>query len=71
MAEFVKPAFYTREYDPQKCVAIRDRYQSYLYIKHGTYPLDMYVSSNEDLVMVFDKEETKELYERYRKYELK
>ena len=71
MSELAKPAFHTRDYDPTKCVAIRDRYQSYLYIKHHAYPVDMYVSSNEDLVMVFDKEETKELYEKYRRYELK
>lgn len=71
MAELVKPNFYTRDYDPSKCVAIRDRWQSFLYIKNGAKPVDIYVSSNEDLVMVFDRKETKELYEKYRKYELK
>lgn len=71
MAELVKPNFYTRDYDPNKCVAIRDRWQSFLYIKHGAKPVDIYVSSNEDLVMIFDRKETKELYEKYRRYELK
>lgn len=71
MKELVKPAFYTRDYDPDKCVAIRDRWQSFLYLRHGAKPVDIFVSTNDDLVMVFDKEETKELYAKYRRYELK
>lgn len=70
MSELVKPAFYTREYDPQKSVRIFDRYQQYLFIKHNAYPIDMFVSSDENLVMVFDKEETRDLYKKYRRYEL-
>lgn len=71
MSELVKPAFNTRSYDTNKVVRIADRWQSFLYIKHGAYPVDMYVSTDENLVMVFDKEETRELYEKYRRYELK
>lgn len=71
MGKLVKPNMDGLPYDPQKTVAIRDRWQSYLYIKHGAKPLDIYVSSDDDLVMVFDREGTKELYEKYRRYELK
>lgn len=70
MIELAKPTFQTREYDPAKSVRIFDRYQQYLFIKHNAYPIDMYVSSDENLVMVFDKDETKELYKKYRRYEL-
>ncbi len=70
MGEFVKPTFQTNEYNPKNCVAIRDRWQQFLYIKHMAYPIDMYVSGD-DLVMVFDREKTRDLYEKYRRYELK
>lgn len=68
----VTPTFQTRRYAPEDVVAIRDRWQQYLYIKNGAYPIDMYVSySDENLVMVFDKQETQHLYQAYRRYELK
>lgn len=70
MEEIIKPSFQTRPYKISESCFIRDRYQCYLYIKHGARPIDMYVSSNDDLVMVFDKKETRDLYDRYRKYEL-
>lgn len=71
MEDFIQPSFNTRPYDVSKTVAIRDRYQQFLYLKHQAYPVDMYVSVQKgDLVMVFDKDETKELYEKYRRYEL-
>jgi len=72
MKDLIKPAFQTREYDPTKVIRCHDRWQQYLYIKHGAKPLDMYVShESEDLIMVFDKSETRDLYEKYRRYELK
>lgn len=67
----VRPNLNGLPYDPAKCVAIRDRYQQYLFIKHLAKPVDIYVSSDENLIMVFDKEATKDLYEKYRRYELK
>lgn len=67
----ILPTFQTREYFAAESVAIRDRYQQYLYIKHNAYPIDIYVSnSTNDLVMVFDKEATKDLYKLYREYKL-
>jgi hypothetical protein len=41
----------------------------FLYVKHGAYPRDIYVIEN-DMVMVFDKESTRELYEKWRRHEL-
>ena len=67
----VKPAFQTREYHSRDVIAIRDRWQQFLYVKNNAYPLDMYVDSKDNLVMIFDKSETRELYEKYRRYELK
>lgn len=71
MEQKVRPTFQTREYFPKDCVAIRDRYQQFLYVKHNARPIDMFVDSMDNLVMIFDKKETKELYEQYRRYELK
>ena len=72
MGNLVKPAFQTRSYNAREVVAVKDRYQAYLYVKHGFYPIDMYVDSGDNLVMIFPKNERgKELYEKYRKYELK
>lgn len=70
MNNLIKPTFDGFGYDPKKSVAVRDRWQQYLYIKNGAKLLDIYVSSDENLVMVFDKMATKELYEKYRRYEL-
>lgn len=69
--EMVTPSFNTRSYNPRHSIAIRDRWQQFLYTKHGAYPLDMYVDSQENLVMIYDKEETRELYKLYREYKLK
>lgn len=71
MEQKIKPTFQTREYCSRDVIAIRDRWQQFLYIKHSARPLDIYVDSNDNLVMIFDKNETRELYEKYRRYELK
>lgn len=71
MEKMIKPAFQTRDYHAGEVIAIRDRYQQYLYTKNSFYPIDMYVA-NDNLVMIYPKNELgKELYEKYRKYELK
>lgn len=71
MKDLIKPTILgATPYNPKEVVAIRDRYQSYLYIKNCVYPRDIYVS-NDDLVMVFDKDEkTKELYKLWREHKL-
>ena len=69
MRNLVKPTITGEPYDPIKCVRIADRYQMFLYVKHGVFPKDIYVENN-NMVMVFDKDETKELYEKWRRFEL-
>ena len=67
--ELVRPAFNTKTYRACDVVRLRDRYQCYKYIEAGVYPLDMYVS-NGDLIMIFSKTETKELFQKWRNREL-
>ena len=40
MYEYIKPAFQTRPYKTGEVVAVKDRYQSFLYVKNGLYPID-------------------------------
>lgn len=44
--------------------------QAMLYIKHGIKPLDIYADNNK-LIYVFSKDQTKELFNKWCKYELK
>lgn len=67
--ELVKPAFHTKTYRTCDVVRIRDRHQSFKYVEAGVYPLDMYVSQG-DLVMIFSKTETKDLFQKWRNREL-
>ena len=69
--DYIKPSFQTRPYKPSDVCKIRDRYQSFLYIKHGAKPVDLWVDADDNLVMLFMKSETRELYDAYRKYQLK
>ncbi len=71
MDNLIKPAFQTRPYKPSEVIRIPDRWQSYQYMKHGATPVDIYIDfAKDNLVMVFLKSETKELYEKWRRYEL-
>lgn len=70
MNELIEPSFQTRPYTTKEVVFIRDRYQAFLFIKNGARPIDIYTSTDDDLVMVFLKEDTKELYRKYRRFEL-
>ena len=69
--ELIKPRFQTRPYKASEVCRIKDRWQSFLYIKHGANPVDLYVDGDDNLVMLFLKDETRELYDAYRKYQLK
>lgn len=67
----VKPAFQLREYLPHEAVRVKDSNQNFLYLKHGARPVDIYVvPEKHDIIFVYLKSETKELYEKYRRYEL-
>lgn len=68
--DLIKPAFQTRPYRPSEVCRIKDRRQSFLYIKNGAMPVDLFVDSDDNLVMIFLKSETKELYDKWRRYEL-
>ena len=64
------------KYSLHDIVRIVDPQQSKLYVKAGVYPVDMYVtkdlySDKEILVMLFNKEETKELYVKWKNHELR
>lgn len=64
------------KYSLNDVVRIVDPKQQKLYIKNLSYPVDMYVtkdlySDNEILVMLFNKEETRELYIKWKNHELR
>lgn len=65
----IKPAFQTKPYRLNDVCFVKDRYQAFLYIQNQAFPLDMY-ESNGDLIMVFSKVETRTLYKKWRNHEL-
>ena len=72
MENIIKPSLQTRDYKPSEVVAVQDMWQLVLYMRNGAKPVDLYISDgSQRLVALFLKSETKELYEKYRKYELK
>lgn len=65
-----------KKYSLSDVVRIVDPKQQRLYIKHMAYPVDMYVtkdlySDDEILVMFFNKEETRDLYVKWKNHELR
>ena len=62
---------YTNEhYDATKCARIINPVQQALYVKHGAKPIDIYCGYDSRLVLVFNKEETKELFDKWVNHEL-
>ena len=61
--------FTTDEYDASKCVRIVNPVQQAIYMKHGVYPIDIYVGYSNKVVFIFLKEETKEVYEKWLKHD--
>ena len=51
----IQPNFKTHEYDPKKVLKVKNRDKQKLYITLGMYPCDIYVDSNGDLIMLFEK----------------
>lgn len=51
----IKPNFYTYDYDPKKVLKVKDTNKQRIYIAFGMYPCDIYVDSNGDLIMLFEK----------------
>lgn len=58
-----------REYEIEDSVTIVNPKQYGLYIKHNLNPIDLFWSKDR-LVMVFNKFESKRLYEKWCKHEL-
>lgn len=72
MENLIKPSFVPKAYSQNEVVYIKDFMQMFLYWKNGVQPLDIYVGQEDKkLTAVFSKKETRPLYEKYRKYELK
>ena len=64
-----------RDYVTSEVVRIINPKQQLLYAKNSIYPIDMYTSidertNNAVLVMIFLKEETTEVYQKWCNYEL-
>jgi len=73
--DLITPNLHPRPYYPSEVVRIVNSKQFKLYIANGIYPVDIYTSMDRKtgktiLVMIFLKEETKEAYELWCKYEL-
>lgn len=64
-----------KEYKLSDVVKIVDPKQQKLYVKNEVYPVDMFTtkdlySDNQILVMLFNKSETRDLYEKWKNREL-
>lgn len=51
----IQPNFNTYEYDSDKVIRVKDVEKQKIYIALGMFPCDIYVDSNGDLVMLFEK----------------
>lgn len=51
----IQPNFNTHEYDPTKVIRVKNIEKQKIYIALGMFPCDIYVDSNGDLVMLFEK----------------
>ena len=61
------------KYDASKYVEIKILKQATLYIKNGAKLIDCYVRNNivDELIFVFSKEDTQELYYKWKNRELR
>lgn len=51
----ITPNFYTYEYDPKRVIKVKNIDKQKIYISFGMYPCDIYVDSNGELIMLFEK----------------
>jgi hypothetical protein len=71
----VKSNINDNEYDAKDVVRIVNQKQILFYINSGVYPIDLYASYDERndrkiVVMIFEKERTKELYQKWCNYDV-
>lgn len=71
MDDLIMPSFQTRPYKTSEVIRCRDRYQQYIWLSFKVYPLDIYESMG-DVIMIFPKnEQTRDLYKRWRNGDFK
>ena len=51
----IQPSFNTHEYDTKKVLRVKNINKQKIYISLRMSPCDMYVDSNGDLIMLFEK----------------
>ena len=71
----IKSIITTREYDLFSCVKIVNIQQACAYMDNGVYPVDIKTSTDlktgkRCVVFYFDKNESKEVYDKWCNYEL-
>lgn len=70
----IKSNLQPHDYSAKEVVRIVNPKQYLLYIKNGIYPIDVYTTIDDSnqaiLTMIFEKDETAELYQKWRNYEL-
>ena len=63
------------EYTEKEVIRIYNRDQQTFYIDYGIYPIDMYTSyapknNRKIIVMIFNRNDTKEVYQKWCNYEI-
>lgn len=70
----IKSNLQPHDYSAKEVVRIVNPKQYLLYIKNGIYPIDIYTTIDDldqaILTMIFEKDDTAELYQKWRNYEL-
>lgn len=70
----IKSNLQPHDYSAKEVVRIVNPKQYLLYIKNGIYPIDVYTTIDDSdqaiLTMIFEKDDTAELYQKWRNYEL-
>lgn len=65
----------SREYNQNEVVRICNVKQQIFYLSSGIYPIDIYTSFDDKndrkiIVMIFEKDKTKELYQKWLNYDV-
>lgn len=61
--------FCNDRYNPATAIRIVNMQQVYFYLKHGAMPIDIYAGFDNRVVVVFDRNATQELYNKWVAYE--
>ena len=71
----IKTNINARDYKYNEVVRICNVKQQIFYLSSGVYPIDIYTSSDDKndrkiIVMIFEKDKTKELYQKWLNYDV-